>query len=199
MPAVIDLPNDVVVAAQRGDPAASRQIIEALHRPVIATLFRFLGPAFKHETEDIAQDVFLKVFRAIDRFDPARGVKFTTWVYTFIRNHCFDVLKKRRLKTSSLTSTDPDEAQRDVPDQSSRTAHEHATNTELGERIQVALHSLGEDQRMVFILREYEGLDYSAIASVVGVSEGTVKSRLHRAKEALRQRLEPYLRTGSRS
>jgi RNA polymerase sigma-70 factor (ECF subfamily) len=198
VPAVTDLPNDVVIAAQRGDPAASRQIIEALHRPVIATLYRFLGPAYRHETEDLAQDVFLKVFRALDRFDPGRGVKFTTWVYTFVRNHCFDVLKKRRLKTSSLSAAGPDETPRDVPDDAGRTAHEVAANAELGERIATALGTLGEDQRMVFILREYEGLDYSAIASVVGVSEGTVKSRLHRAKESLRQRLEPYLKAGSR-
>jgi RNA polymerase sigma-70 factor (ECF subfamily) len=195
---VTDLPNEVIAAAQRGDPAASRQIIEALHRPVIATLYRFLGPAFRHETEDIAQDVFLKVFRALDRFDPGRGVKFTTWVYTFVRNHCFDVLKKRRLKTSSLSAAGPDETPRDVADEGGRTAAELAVNSELGEHIASALGSLGEDQRMVFILREYEGLDYSAIASVVGVSEGTVKSRLHRAKESLRQRLEPYLRAGSR-
>ena len=62
------------------------------------------------------------------------------------------------------------------------------------QRIAVALSELGEDQRMVFILREYEGLDYAAIAGVTGVSEGTVKSRLFRAKETLRQRLEPYMR-----
>ena len=59
------------------------------------------------------------------------------------------------------------------------------------------LQSWTEDQRMAFVLREYEGLDYDTIAQVMGVSEGTVKSRIHRAKEALRVRLSPYLRTGS--
>ena len=68
---------------------------------------------------------------------------------------------------------------------------------ELGRKIEEALSTLGEDQRMVFVLREYEGLEYGAIAQVMGVSEGTIKSRLHRAKEALRSRLAPYLRTGS--
>ena len=67
----------------------------------------------------------------------------------------------------------------------------------LRQKIEEALAGLGEDQRMAFVLREYEGLDYAAIAEVTGVSEGTVKSRLHRAKEALRQRLEPYVRTGA--
>ena len=60
---------------------------------------------------------------------------------------------------------------------------------ELGKKIETALMSLGEDQRMVFVLREYEGLAYSDIASITDCSEGTVKSRIHRAKDALRFRL----------
>ena len=183
--------------AQAGDELASRAIIEALHRPVLATVFRFLGPRFRPEIEDIAQDVFLKVFRAIDRFDPARGVKFTTWVYTFVRNHCFDVLKKRRVATTSLTDGQDEESQREVPDDSDLGPTRSAENRELGQKIEQALLALGEDQRMAFVLREYEGLDYGAIAQVMGVSEGTVKSRLHRAKESLRHRLAPYLRTGT--
>ena len=72
-----------------------------------------------------------------------------------------------------------------------------AENRELGKKIGEALAGLGEDQRMVFVLREYEGLEYAAIAEVMGVSEGTVKSRLHRAKQALRNRLSPYLAAGT--
>lgn len=184
-----------VVAAQRGDPEASRLVVEALHRPVIATIFRFLGPGFRQDVEDLAQDVFVKLFRSLDRFDPARGVKFTTWVYTFVRNHCFDVLKKRRLPVTSLAAAEPDEGPRELPDRAAVAPPDSALNRELGARIGQALESIGEDQRMVFILREYEGLEYSAIAEVVGVSEGTVKSRLHRAKEALRHRLQPFLDT----
>ena len=70
-------------------------------------------------------------------------------------------------------------------------------NTELGRRIGEALETLGEDQRMVFILREYESLDYREIASITGVNEGTVKSRLFRAKESLRKQLAPYLEAGA--
>lgn len=190
---MLEIGNDIVLAAARGDQAACREIIEGLHRPVIATIFRFLGPRFRPDVEDIAQEVFLKVFRAIDRFDPSRA-KFMTWVYTFVRNHCYDVLKKRRLPTMSLSAGPADEPQRDLPDDRELQPGHDAENSELGQRIAVALSELGEDQRMVFILREYEGLDYAAIAGVTGVSEGTVKSRLFRAKETLRQRLEPYMR-----
>lgn len=190
-----DLPDSTIVAAQRGDQAACRALVEALHRPVIATIYRFLGPHHRKDVEDLAQEVFLKVFRALDRFDPARS-KITTWVYTFVRNHCFDVMKRRIVPTTSLQAVDG-ERPRDFPDHRELVPVHDAENHELGRRIGEALATLGEEQRMVFILREYEGLDYTAIAEVTGTSEGTVKSRLFRAKESLRQQLGPYLRTGA--
>ncbi|MCA8953690.1 MAG: sigma-70 family RNA polymerase sigma factor [Planctomycetes bacterium] len=193
---MIDIANETVLAARRGDQDAARSLVEALHRPVIATIYRFLGPGFKKDVEDIAQDVFLKVFRALDRFDASRA-KFTTWVYTFVRNHCFDVLKRRRVPTTSMHAVPDDEAMQDFTDPRELQPVRDAENEELGRRIGEALQNLGEDQRMVFILREYEGLDYREIADVTGVNEGTVKSRLFRAKEALRQQLEPYLRAGA--
>ena len=191
------LEHSTVALAQGGDQDACRTIIEVLHRPVLATIYRFLGPRFHSQVEDIAQDIFLKVFRSIERFDAHRGVKFTTWVYTFVRNHCFDVLKKRRLTTTSLTATTDEEGQRDITDAAAPAPATTAENRELGQKIGEALAGLGEDQRMVFVLREYEGLEYAAIADVMGVSEGTVKSRLHRAKQALRNRLSPYLTAGT--
>ena len=194
---MIDLDHTVVIRAQAGEEDACRAIIERLHRPVLATIYRFLGSRFQADLEDIAQDIFLKLFRSIERFDPDRGVKFTTWTYTLVRNHCFDVLKKRRVKTTSLTFVDDEDKQRDVPDQAARQPRPTLEARELGRKIEEALSLLGEDQRMVFVLREYEGLEYGAIAQVMDVSEGTVKSRLHRAKDALRIRLAPYLRTGS--
>jgi RNA polymerase sigma-70 factor (ECF subfamily) len=193
-----ELDPDIVLRAQRGDETASRTIIEVLHRPVLATIYRFLGSRFRADLEDIAQDIFLKVFRSIHRFDPARGVKFTTWVYTFVRNHCFDVLKKRRINANSLTANfEEDDGQRELVDRAVLRPTNAAENRELGQKIEQALMALGEEQRMVFVLREYEGLEYGAIAQVMGVSEGTVKSRLHRAKESLRQRLKPYLRAST--
>lgn len=193
---MIEIDDDTVLRARQGDQEAARAIVEALHRPILATIFRFLGPGHKKDVDDIAQDVFLKVFRALDRFDSTRA-RFTTWVYTFVRNHCFDVLKRRRLPTTSMATRDEDEPSRDFADVRELRPHHDAENQELGRRIGEALQNLGEDQRMVFILREYEGLDYSEIAEVTGVNEGTVKSRLFRAKEAMRQQLEPYLRAGA--
>jgi len=187
-----EITPELVLKAQAGDEDANRAIVEGLHRPVIATIFRFLGPGYRREVEDLAQEVFLKVFRAIDKFDPSRA-KFTTWVYTFVRNHCFDVLKKRRLQTTSMHAVGDDDTDRDFADRRELQPTEASENTELGRRIGEALATLGEDQRMAFILREYENLDYREIATITGVNEGTVKSRLFRAKESLRKQLAPYL------
>jgi len=193
---VTDIPASTVQRAQRGDEAASREIVEALHRPILATIYRFLGPRWHRDVEDLAQEVFLKVFRALDRFDPERA-KFTTWVYTFVRNHCYDVLKRRRLPTASLDEQPEDGPRRDLPDRRELQPSHDAENTELGRVIGEALATLGEDQRMVFVLREYEDLGYGEIAAITGVSEGTVKSRLFRAKESLRAHLAPYLKAGA--
>lgn len=191
-----DIPESTVLAARSGDQAACRTLVENLQRPVLATIFRFLGPAWRRDVEDLAQEVFLKVFRALPQFDPRRA-KFTTWVYTFVRNHCYDVLKKRRLPTTSLDAVAADEPQRQVQDGRELLPSAGLENQELGRRIGEALATLGEDQRMVFVLREYESLDYSEIAAITGVNEGTVKSRLFRAKEALREQLRPYLEAGA--
>jgi RNA polymerase sigma-70 factor (ECF subfamily) len=194
--AVTEISNSTVLAAQQGDQAASREIVEALHRPIIATIYRFLGTGYRREVEDLAQEVFLKIFRAIGKFDPSRA-KFTTWVYTFVRNHCYDVLKRRKLATTSMHAGPGDLPARDFADRRELQPAHVAENQELGRRIGEALATLGEDQRMVFILREYESLDYREIAEITGVNEGTVKSRLFRAKESLRQQLVPYLKAGA--
>jgi RNA polymerase sigma-70 factor (ECF subfamily) len=194
---VKDIEPALIARAVHGDPAACRELIESLERPVFSTIHRFLGRRFRTEAEDIAQDIFLKVFRSLDHFDPRRGVKFTTWVFAFVRNHCVDLLKRKRLDTVSLTGDGESGTGIDVPDAGQRTPGEHALDAELGLRIEDALQSLTEDQRATFVLREYEGLDYAEIAHVMDTSEGTVKSRLSRARETLRQRLDPYLRARS--
>jgi RNA polymerase sigma-70 factor (ECF subfamily) len=193
---VIDIPNETVAAAVRGDQQASREIVERLHRPVLATIHRFVGRRMRDDVEDLAQEVFMKIFRSIDRFDPERGVKFTTWIYTFVRNHCFDYLKKRRLSTVSLDSdTNPiaENKSWDLEDAGARTPGQDALNSELGATIEAAMQELSDDHRMVLILREFEQLDLRSIAEIMDVSEGTIKSRLHRAKAALREKLQPYL------
>lgn len=189
-----EISPEQIEQAVLGDEDASRHIIEVLHRPVFATIYRFLGRRFASEVEDIAQEVFLKLFRNLHRFDPQRGVKLTTWVFSIVRNHCFDVLKRRRITAVSLDGGRDGEDHGLEPEATEeRGSSEWALNSELGRKIDDAIQSLRPQHRLVFVLREYERLDYQSIAEVTGVSEGTVKSRLHRAKAALMLKLAPYV------
>ena len=190
----MDSPNivehDVVVRAQQGDRDASREIIEKMHQPVLGFIFRMLGPTWRGQMEDIAQDVFLKVFRALDRFDVNRGVKFSTWVFTFTRNHCLDLMKKKRLPVFSMDAVaDQDGKGRTFEDDGINSPEQLAEGQEIGARIDAALSTISPEQREVFEMREKKGMDYRDIASRMGVAEGTVKSRLHRARLALRELL----------
>lgn len=192
---MVDISEGVVTRARLGDVDAFRTILEAFEAPIYQTVFRMVGGRFPSDVEDITQEVFLKVFRSLNRFDPDRGVKFSTWIYTFVKNHCFDVLKKRRLNTV-LYDTTPAEgregARFELPAGDAHPALD-ALQGELNHQISEAVSRLPDEQRLVFILREYQQLDYREISEVLACSEGTVKSRLYRAKEALRQSLRRYV------
>lgn len=177
---------EIILLAQQGDQEASRQIIDDLHRPILGFAYRILGPGYRGEMEDITQEIFLRLFRAIDRFDIGRGVKFTTWVFTFVRNYCLDILKKRRFRTVSLTSRNADEEQWSLEDERGIGPERQARSQEIRDKLDDALEQIGAEQRDVFVMREQQGMDYNEIATRIGVPEGTVKSRLHRARLALR-------------
>lgn len=183
--------------AQSGDGEALRAILEAYQRPVMATLYRLLGSRHAAEIEDYAQDLFLRIFRALGRFDFGRRTKFSTWIYTFVKNYCLDVLKKRRLEMVSMTTREAEERPTEFVHPGIRPG-DPMDRSELQQFLGAAIDALPEDQRVVFVLREYEDLGYGEIAEVLSVSEGTVKSRLYRAKDALRVKLAPYLRDGSK-
>ncbi len=183
--------------AQAGHPGAFRDILEAYQKPVMATLYRLLGGRFPQEIEDFAQDVFLKMFKSIGKFDFDRKTKFSTWLYTFVKNYCIDIQKKRRIRTVSLDfRNDEEEKALHLPSNQS-TPKEDLSQQELSAAIESAIQSLPSEQRETFVLREYEGLNYDEIGRILNCSEGTVKSRLYRARDALRAKLTPYLREGA--
>lgn len=192
---MVDISDAAVERARAGDPEAFRTVVKAFQRPIYQTVFRLVGGRFPADIEDITQDIFLKIYRALPRFDPDRGVKFSTWIYTFVKNHCFDVLKKRRLQTVYLDSgrSEDDSGPKHDLEGPGREPGDEVEQSEVSKRIQEAVAKLPEDQRIVFVLREYQGLDYREISHVAGCNEGTVKSRLYRAKEALRQSLRRYV------
>jgi RNA polymerase sigma-70 factor, ECF subfamily len=178
------------------DERAFREFVETYRDRVFNLLFRMIGR--KEEAEDLAQEVFVTVFKSIDQF---RGEsKLSTWLYRIAANHCKNRIKylSRRAdrSTSALDETTEREsaAQGGSPVGAGRIdAPDRALEGAETERIvQQAIAELDEDHRLVVVLRDIEELSYEEICQVAGVPEGTVKSRLHRARLALKEKLEKH-------
>src|SRR5262245_11326251 len=97
-----DLDQPIIRKAQRGDLESFAEIVRYYQPSVFSTIFRLVGGQSQAEIEDLAQDLFLKVYRALPRFDYGRGVKFSTWLFTAVKNLCYDYLRKKRLPTEPL-------------------------------------------------------------------------------------------------
>ena len=175
-PLARELDGAVLAAAQRGEAAACRALVETYQARVFAVVGRTLGPGRESRVEDVCQDCFLRVFRAIGRFDPAGPAKLSTWILTIATRLCFDEMRRDRVAHEPLA----DEV--DGAPGSDAVAIERA----LRRRVESALAGLPPDLRATFVLRVTAELSIEETARVLGVDEGTVKSRLSRAREKLR-------------
>ena len=180
--------NQLVVRAQGGDEVATQELVDRLRQPLNRFLFRRLGTAFAPQFDDIQQDVLTKVFLTLDRFDVERGIKFTTWVYTYARNHCIDLLKRKRLPVVPMESGGEVFA---IADRQSISPVRNLEQSELREQIDAAIATISPRHRDVFVLRE-RGMRYAEIARRLGVGEGTIKSRLRKARISLQRKLARF-------
>ncbi|MEW6282197.1 MAG: sigma-70 family RNA polymerase sigma factor [Candidatus Eremiobacterota bacterium] len=175
-----------------GDGEAYSEIVRKYQKTVLNLTYRFTGDAA--EAEDLAQEVFLRIYRAADRFE-ARA-KFFTYLYQVTLNLCRNERAKvRHKRNTSLDAPtregEPDSA-RQIPDPSG-SAEDLLERQELGEAVREAVLSLPEDQRVAVMMQRFQGLSYEEIAEILKLSVPAVKSRLHRAKLTLKEKLEPYL------
>lgn len=129
----------------------------------------------KHDAEDACQEVFLKVWKSLSRFREESA--FTTYLYTVSRNTCLDILKKN--------SKNECEEIPEVLADGNDTPEEQYIKHEFNELLEECLNALEENMRTVLLLREKAGLSYTEIAETLLISEGTVKSRISRAREKL--------------
>lgn len=185
-------------AAIAGDRAALTELTEQYRRIVAAGVRRWLAPTSDADLEDHIQSVFAKLPVSIRSFDFRRRTKFSTWFYAFLRHYCLDVRKRRRLRLVSMHPTDEGEPERVLPS-TTRAPWQECQRSELRSLLQEAVGSLPCAERLVFELREIEGVDYSEIATRLGIAKGTAKGRLYRAKESLQAQLRPYLRDGTKT
>jgi len=184
--------SQIVRRCMDGDSGAWAEMVRNFHRRVYGLCYRFTGNAA--DAEDLTQDVFLKIYSNLASFDTGRG-SLQVWITTMTRNHLVDHFRRTRNQraTSSLDDGwDSAEELKPVDRLVSRgiSPHESAAQKELARMVQSALARVSIDLREAVILRDLQDLDYKEIAEMLGIPEGTVKSRISRGRAELARLLE---------
>lgn len=165
--------RDLLDRCRRGDPAAFEELVRSTHRRVYTLAFRVVGD--RHEAEDVAQEAYVRVYRGLPGF---RGdSSFDTWLYRITANAAASHLRRRRRFGDVLD--DPEEVVQ-VPDEASPDPVDR-------DEIQRALFALPVAQRAVLVMRDAYGFSITEIAEDLGLSEGAVKVRIHRARRRLKE------------
>jgi RNA polymerase sigma-70 factor (ECF subfamily) len=175
-----------------GDSGAWAQLVRAHHRRVYGLCYRFTGSPV--DAEDLTQDVFLKIYSNLGSFDGARG-SLQVWITTMTRNLLVDNFRRtKNLRATGSLDEGWNEAEELKPIDRlvSRDAspHEMAAKKELEKMVQAALAKVSTELREAVILRDLQDMDYKEIAQVLGIPEGTVKSRISRGRAELARLLE---------
>jgi RNA polymerase sigma-70 factor (ECF subfamily) len=176
--------SDLVARAAAGDGAAFHALVERHRAMVYRLAFQFAGN--HHDAEDIAQDVFIKVYRSLERF--RYDAQLTSWLYRIVMNACIDH-KRRQSPAGWAPFTDDAELQMMNTPEERPGPEEQAYGGQLGEVLESEIARLPPGQRLVFTMRHHEGLKLSEIASALNLAEGTVKRQLHAAVHRLRSAL----------
>jgi RNA polymerase sigma-70 factor (ECF subfamily) len=177
--------------ASAGETAAFEQLVERHQRLVIGTVGRMLGT--HSDAEDIAQQVFVRVWKNAKRYVPR--AKFTTWLLKITRNLVFNELRRRSRHPQVPLQSESDEEERPLKDEHAVAPDASLLEHELQEAVDAAIADLPETQRLAVILRRYEELSYEEIAETLDQSVSAVKSLLFRARTELRESLKRYLTT----
>ena len=184
--------EQLMLSFKHGDARAFEALVRRHRGPVFNFILRYTGQ--RARAEDVLQETWLKVVRSAEGYEPK--ARFTTWVYTIARNLCVDSARKESyrqaesLDAPAYVGKDGDGPVRGevVPD-GGVSPERGAYNARVRPLIEKALSALPDEQREVFLLREYSGIAFKDIAEVTSTSENTVKSRMRYALEALRRRL----------
>jgi RNA polymerase sigma-70 factor (ECF subfamily) len=180
--------EELMVSFQKGEVPAFEELVRRHRHGVYNFIYRFFGN--RETSEEVFQEIFLKIYRAAATYSP--NGKFTTWLYTIVRNQCVDTFRRQKIREAlSLDSKDENEvglmdtiAGDETPPDVMSSARE------IQGVLEAALSKLNADQKEVFLLREKEGFKFEEIAQITGVSVNTVKSRMRYALEGLRRALK---------
>jgi RNA polymerase sigma-70 factor (ECF subfamily) len=182
---IVDPDADLVVRWQSGDSTAFEALVKRHEARIFRMLFRMLGT--REEAEDATQEAFLSLHRHGHRF--RREARFSTFLYRVAANAA--TLGRARAREQELAIRQA--AGSDLPS-SPRDPEGAASGAEIQQRVQEALQQLPKDLRIAVVLFDIEGQAYRDIAEALEIPEGTVKSRIHRGRQALREQLREFVR-----
>jgi RNA polymerase sigma-70 factor, ECF subfamily len=175
---------DLISRAASGDAAAFQALVERHRSMVYRVAYQFAGN--HHDAEDIAQEVFIKVYRSLGRF--RQDAQLSSWMYRIVMNACID---HRRRHSPAAAAPFGEEAERKMLNtpEDAPGPEDRAYAGELGQVLEVEIARLPHGQRLVFVMRHHQGLKLCEIAEALGLAEGTVKRQLHAAVHRLRAAL----------
>ncbi|MHC1746962.1 MAG: RNA polymerase sigma factor [Cellulosilyticaceae bacterium] len=185
----------LIERAQKGDTAAFEKLIVQYEKKIYNICFRMVRN--EQQAYDLAQEVCVKVWRQLHTFELA--AKLSTWIFRIATNHCLDYLRKQKNKNEvslyAQNSDTDEEWMLDIPS-GEKSTERQIEDMELQDIVKQGLYELKEEYRIILVLRDIEAYSYEEIASTLELSLGTVKSRLSRARLALKkilmQNKEPY-------
>jgi RNA polymerase sigma-70 factor, ECF subfamily len=185
--------EDLMVLYQKGEVRAFEILLVRHRKPLYNFILRYLGD--KETAEDLLQEAFMRVIKGAEAYK--RQAKFTTWLYTIARNLCVDQTRRRKHRKHASLDAPLDAGEEsgsllDVIPSKEMASDRKSVNKQLHETMQLAIAGLSEEQREVFLMREFLDMPFKQIADVVGVPENTVKSRMRYALDKLRLELDEY-------
>ena len=177
--------QELVARAKAGDQSAFEQLVLDNQNKIYSLAFRMVND--REEATDLAQEAFLKAWQGLPAFQGDSS--FSTWVYRLASNVCIDFLRKqkRRREVEPALSLDDEESGWTEPADWDQDPQRHLERTERSRAVDRGLKALPDHHRQVLVLRELSGLSYQEIGQALDLDMGTVKSRIARARLALRK------------
>jgi len=181
------LEKELVAKVKSGDDKAFEQIIKLYEQKICSTIYYMVKD--QDIVEDIAQEVFIKIYKNINKFNEQSSLY--TWIYRITMNACFDEIKKEKKITyfSNIVETDEGEQEVEFYDPSQNVDEIVEAKLNKQELIK-AIKKLTDEQRALIVLRDIRGFSYWEIADMLKLKLGTVKSKISRARIALKEELE---------
>jgi RNA polymerase sigma-70 factor, ECF subfamily len=188
--------NDNLLVQQylAGDEDAFYKLVSRYKKPITNFIYKMIGDY--DQALDLTQETFLRVYKSLENY--RSDYQFSTWIYRIASNLAIDEIRRRRRRSvffKPVNSSDMDGRENSPEEQvadTTRLQDERCLDAQHGKVIKDAIQSLPATYRTIFILKEIEEMEYEQISQTLGCSLGTVKSRLHRAKNLLQKKLAPF-------